>query len=70
MAITKRDAVSWAEWLQLVAQMVLAAVAALKDDDPVDFDAVKISVTPEEALRRAREGEAPASVPAAPARGR
>jgi len=53
MALTKRDLVTWAELLQLVAQMTLAAVAALKDDDPVDFDAVKIRVTPEEALRRA-----------------
>ncbi len=58
MAITKRDVVSWAELLQLIAQMALAAVAALRDDDPVDFDAVKISLTPEEALRRARERSA------------
>lgn len=55
MAVTKRDVVSWAELLQLIAQMALAAVAALRDDDPVDFDAVKISLTPDEALRRARE---------------
>ena len=61
MALTKRDLVTWAELLQLVAQMTLAAVAALKDDDPVDFDAVKITVTPEEALRRLR-GESSSDV--------
>jgi len=55
MALTKRDVVSWAELLQLVAQMALAAVAALQDDDPVNFDVVKISLTPEEALRRLRD---------------
>ena len=55
MALTKRDLVTWVELIQLLAQMTLAAVAALEDDDPVDFDAVKIRVTPEEALRRARE---------------
>ncbi|OFV85426.1 MAG: hypothetical protein A3D93_05685 [Acidobacteria bacterium RIFCSPHIGHO2_12_FULL_67_30] len=54
MALTKRELVTWVELIQLVAQMTLAAVAALKDDDPVDFDAVKIRVTPEEALRRAQ----------------
>lgn len=54
MAFTKRDVVQWAELLQLIARMALAAVAALDDDDPVDFDAVKITLTPEEALRRAR----------------
>lgn len=57
MPLTKRDIVTWAELLQLVAQMTLAAVAALKDDDPVNFDAVKISLTPEEALRRLRKGQ-------------
>jgi len=55
MAVTKRDIVTWAELLQLVAQMVIAGVAALNDDDPVDFDAVKITTTPEDALRKARE---------------
>jgi hypothetical protein len=59
MAVTKRDIVTWAELLQLVAQMVIAGVAALNDDDPVDFDAVKITTTPEEALRRARESAGP-----------
>ncbi|MBI2956535.1 MAG: hypothetical protein HYY26_04390 [Acidobacteria bacterium] len=63
MAVTKRDVVSWAELLQLIAQMVLAAVAALKDDDPVDFDAVKIALSPEEALRRLREGQAASNPP-------
>ena len=57
MPLTKRDIVTWAELLQLVAQMTLAAVTALHDDDPVNFDAVKISLTPEEALRRLREGK-------------
>jgi len=57
MPLTKRDIVTWAELLQLVARMTLAAVAALKDDDPVNFDAVKITLTPEEALRRLREGQ-------------
>ena len=57
MPLTKRDIVTWAELLQLVAQMTLAAVVALHDDDPVNFDAVKISLTPEEALRRLREGK-------------
>jgi hypothetical protein len=52
MPLTKRDVVTWAELLQLIAQMALAAVVALRDDDPVDFDAVKITTTPEEALRR------------------
>ncbi len=52
--LTKRDVAAWAELLQLVAQMVMAAVEALNDDDPVDFEAVKIAVTPEEALRRAQ----------------
>jgi hypothetical protein len=55
MAVTKRDIVTWAELLQLVAQMVIAGVSALNDDDPVDFDAVKITTTPEDALRKARE---------------
>ena len=55
MAVTKRDVLLWAELLQLISHMVIAGVAALNDDDPVDFDAVKISTTPEEALRRARE---------------
>lgn len=54
MPLTKRDVINWAELLQLIAQMALAAVAALDDDDPVDFDAVKITRTPEEALRRQR----------------
>ena len=54
MPHTKRDIVAWAELLQLIAQMVLAAVAAFRDDDPVDFDSVKITLTPEEALRKAR----------------
>lgn len=53
--LTKRDVAAWAELLQLVAQMVMAAVEALNDDDPVDFEAVKITVTPDEALRRARD---------------
>lgn len=52
MPFTKREVVNWAELLQLIAQMALAAVAALNDDDPVDFDAVKITTTPEQALRR------------------
>lgn len=52
--LTKRDVAAWAELLQLIAQMVMAAVEALNDDDPVDFEAVKIAVTPEEALRRAQ----------------
>jgi hypothetical protein len=55
MPLTKRDVVTWAEILQLVAQMTLTAVAALRDDDPVDFEAVKIKTTPEEALRRLQE---------------
>ncbi len=55
MALTKRDIVTWAELVQLVAQMVLAGVAALHDDDPIDFDAIKITVTPDEALRRLKE---------------
>ncbi|MDA2913176.1 hypothetical protein MYX77_04315 [Acidobacteriia bacterium AH_259_A11_L15] len=62
MPLTKRDVVSWAELLQLIARMVLAAVEALRDDDPVDFDAVKITLTPQEALRRLRaerEGREP-----------
>ena len=52
--MTKRDVQTWAELLQLMARMVLAAVDSLDDDDPVDFEAVKIRVSPEEALRRAR----------------
>ncbi len=52
MAVTKRDVVTWAELIQLISQMLLAGVAALHDDDPVDFDAVKITLTPDEALRR------------------
>ena len=55
MALTKRDIVTWAELVQLVAQMLLAGVATLNDDDPIDFDAIKITLTPDEALRRARE---------------
>ena len=58
MALTKRDLVTWMELVQLIAQMTLAAVAALKDDDPVDFDAVKIRLTPEEALQCARVEQA------------
>ncbi len=55
MAVTKRDVLLWAELLQLVSQMVIAGVAALNDDDPVDFNAVKITTTPEDALRQARD---------------
>ncbi len=55
MAVTKRDIVTWAELIQLISQMLLAGVAALHDDDPVDFDAVKITLTPDEALRRLKE---------------
>ena len=55
MAITKRDIVTWAELIQLVSQMLLVGVAALRDDDPVDFDAVRITLSPEEALRRMKE---------------
>ncbi len=55
MAVTKRDLVTWTETLQLLAQLVLAAVEALADDQPVDFEAVKIRTTPADALRRARE---------------
>jgi hypothetical protein len=54
MAITKRDIVTWAELIQLIAQMLLTGVAALRDDDPIDFDSIKITVTPDEALRRLR----------------
>lgn len=61
MPFTKRDIITWAKLLELVAQMALAAVAALNDDDPVDFDAVKITTTPEEALRRGREQREPGS---------
>lgn len=57
MTVKKRDIVTWARLLELVARMALAAVAALEDDDPVDFDAVKITTTPEEALRKARVPE-------------
>lgn len=52
MAVSKREVVAYAELLQLIARMVLAAVAALQDDDPVDFDAVKIALSPEDALQR------------------
>jgi hypothetical protein len=55
MPLTKRDVVTWAELIQLIAQMLLTGVAALRDDDPIDFDAVKITVTPDEALRRLKE---------------
>jgi hypothetical protein len=55
MALTKRDVLNWAELLHLIARMAVAAVAALDDNDPVDFDAVKISVTPEQALRRQQQ---------------
>lgn len=58
MALTKRDVATWAELLQLIAGLALAAVETLNDDDPVDFDAVKITTTPEEALRRARQRSA------------
>lgn len=54
MKLTKREVVAWAELLQLIARMTLAAVEAFNDDDPVDFEAVKIRTTPEDALRRAR----------------
>ncbi len=55
--LTKRDVAAWADLLELIARMVKAAVEALNDDDPVDFEAVKSNVTPEEALRRARGEE-------------
>ncbi len=55
MALTKRDVVTWAELIQLIAQMLLTGVAALRDDDPIDFDAVKITLSPDEALRRLRD---------------
>ncbi len=64
--MTKRDVQTWAELLQLMARMVLAAIDTLDDDDPVDFESVKIRTSPEEALRRARaEAEAGTSPPAA-----
>ena len=57
--MTKRDVQTWAELLQLMARMVLTAIDTLDDDDAVDFEAVKIRTTPDEALRRARsEAEA------------
>ena len=59
MAVTKRDLVTWAETLQLLAQLVLVAVEALADDQPVDFEAVKIRTTPADALRRARQQQDP-----------
>ena len=52
--MTKRDVQSWAQLLQLAASMTLAAVEALDDDAPVDFEAIKIRISPAEALRRAR----------------
>ena len=70
MALTKRDLVTWMELVQLIAQMTLAAVAALKDDDPVDFDAVKIRLTPEEALQRARVDKSEKQIPPPRPRGR
>ena len=60
MALTKRDIVTWAQLIQLISQMLLAGVAALNDDDPIDFDAVKITLTPDQALRRLREADASA----------
>ena len=53
--MTKRDVQTWAELLQLMARMVLTAIDTLDDDDAVDFEAVKIRTTPDEAIRRARE---------------
>ena len=65
--MTTRDVQTWAELLQLMARMVLAAIDSLDDDDPVDFEAVKIRTSPEEALRRARaKAEAEADPDAAP----
>ncbi len=58
MPLTKRDIVTWAELIQLISQMLLTGVAALRDDDPIDFDAVKITLTPDEALRRLRDADA------------
>ena len=67
--MTKRDVQTWAELLQLMAGMILAAIDSLDDDDPIDFEAVKIRTSPEEALRRARamaETEAAPDPDAAP----
>ena len=69
--MTKRDIQTWAELLQLMARMTLTAIETLDtfdDDDPVDFESVKIRTSPEEALRRARaEAEAEAEPEPGPA---
>jgi len=59
---TKRELVSWAELLKLIAEMVVAAVAHLGDDEPIDFEAIKIRISPEEALAQAKQAQpAPSS---------
>ncbi len=54
---TKRELVSWAELLKLIAEMVIAAVRHCGDDDPIDFEAIKIRVSPEQALAQAGQAQ-------------
>ncbi len=54
---TKRELVSWAELLKLIAEMVVAAVHHLGDDEPIDFEAIKIRISPEQALAQAKQAQ-------------
>lgn len=66
MALSKSDIIRWGELLQLFGRLAVAAVAALESNDPIDFDAVKITVTPEQALEKARRQQPGASGSNAP----
>lgn len=52
---SKRELVTWAELLKLIADMVVAAVHHLGDNDPIDFEAIKIRISPEQALAQAKQ---------------
>lgn len=66
MAVSKDDIIRWGELLQLAGRLAVAAVAALESNEPIDFDAVKITVTPEKALEQARRSESGSSSSSAP----
>ena len=52
---SKRELVTWAELLKLIADMAVAAVRHLGDNDPIDFEAIKIHISPEQALAQAKQ---------------
>ena len=55
MALSDRDMQLIEEGTKLATLAILAAVKARKDDGPIDWNAVRITMTPEQALAEAQE---------------